>query len=195
MALGLAMALAGCGFHPLYGDHGAGGDTNAELAQVRVQPIPDRTGQLLYNKLRDRFNPRGKPAEPRYVLEVTVKERSDSLLLDPSDTSSRNNLELTASFQLREIQSGVTALQGRSQASISYDVLDSQYATIVSEQDVRDRATKILSDDISTRVALYFSSGKPASAATQPVLESPTSPFSSGPPSSLPSTSPPPASP
>lgn len=168
LALGLATTLAGCGFHPLYGDHGATGDTNAELAQVRVQPIPDRTGQLLYNKLRDRLNPRGKPAEPRYVLEITLKERGENLLLDPSNTASRDNLELTAYFQLRDIQSGATALKGQSRATISYDIQDSQYATIVSQQDVRDRATKILSDDISTRLALYFSSGQPAAAAAEP---------------------------
>jgi LPS-assembly lipoprotein len=170
LGLGLATTLAGCGFEPLYGNHGANGDTNAELAQVRVAPIANRTGQLLYNRLRDRLNPRGKPAEPRYVLEITIQERSEDLLLEPNNTTSRTSLELTALFQLREIESGATALKGQSRTSISYDVLTSQYATISSEQDARDRATKQLSDDISTRLALYFAKGQ---AAAEPAAPAP----------------------
>jgi len=179
LGFGLATMLAGCGFHPLYGNHGGDTNTNTALAQVRVAPIADRTGQLLYNRLRDRLNPRGRPAEPRYVLEVTVVERSEDLLLEPNNTPSRTSLELTALFQLREIESGATALKGQSRATISYDILniENEYGTMTSAQDVRDRATKQLSDDISTRLALYFSNGqpKPDLVAPAPVL-TPSSP-------------------
>jgi LPS-assembly lipoprotein len=168
LALGLATLLAGCGFEPLYGRHDTDAATSADLAQVRVAPIANRTGQMLYNKLRDRLSPRGKPAEPRYVLEITVEEQGEDLLLEPNNTTSRTLLELTAHYQLREIQSGATTLKGQSRASISYDVLSSQYATIVSEQDVRDRATKQLSDDISTRLALFFAKGQTASGSAAP---------------------------
>jgi len=168
LALSLATLLAGCGFEPLYGRHDTDTATSAYLAQVRVAPIADRTGQLLYNKLRDRLNPRGKPAEPRYVLEITVEEHGEDLLLEPNNTTSRTLLELIAHYQLREIQSGATTLKGQSRASISYDILSSQYATISSEQDVRDRATKELSDDISTRLALFFSKGQTASESAAP---------------------------
>jgi LPS-assembly lipoprotein len=168
LALGFATTLAGCGFEPLYGNHGADANINAELAQVRVAPIANRTGQMLYNRLRDRLNPRGRPAEPRYVLEITILERGEELLLEPNETASRTSLELTALFQLREIESGATALKGQSRSTISYDIQNSQYATISSEQDVRDRATKQLSDDISTRLALYFSSGQAASTSVAP---------------------------
>jgi LPS-assembly lipoprotein len=168
LALGLAAMLAGCGFEPLYGNHDTNSSTSADLAQVRVAPIANRTGQLLYNRLRDRLNPRGKPVEPRYVLEITIQERGEDLLLEPNNTTSRTRLELTALFQLREIESGATALKGQSRSSISYDILTSQYATISSEQDARDRATKQLSDDISTRLALYFSRGQGASESAAP---------------------------
>jgi LPS-assembly lipoprotein len=165
VGLGLATTLAGCGFRPLYGTHDNGPTAAMDLSQVRVAPIADRTGQLLYNRLRDRLNPRGKPDEPVYVLEVTIVERNEDLLLEPSETPSRTMLELTANFQLRKIDSGATVLKGASRSNISYDILnlDNQYGTITSERDVRDRATKQLSEDISTRLALYFSTGQTAS--------------------------------
>jgi LPS-assembly lipoprotein len=175
-ALGLASALGGCGFHPLYGNHGDGQDTNTDLSNVRIAPIADRTGQLLYNQLRDRLNPRGKPTEPVYVLEVVVIERSMDLLLEPNDTASRTTLDLTAQYKLRDIKSGSTLLTSQSRSSISYDVQTSQYATLSSAQDVRQRATKQLTDDISTRLALFFSNGQPTPSAAAPSATPPTAP-------------------
>lgn len=167
-ALGFASALGGCGFHPLYGNHSDGQDTNTDLSNVRIAPIANRTGQLLYNQLRDRLNPHGKPTEPVYVLEVVLVESGEDLLLEPNETASRTLLELTAQYKLRDIKSGSTLLTSQSRSNISYDIQTSQYATISSEQDVRRRATKQLSDDISTRVALFFSNGQPAPSAAAP---------------------------
>ncbi len=175
-ALGLATALGGCGFHPLYGTNSDGRNTNADLANVRIAPIADRTGQLLYNQLRDRLNPTGKPTEPVYVLEVVIVEHGADLLLEPNDTASRTILELTAHYKLRDIKSGSTLLTSQSRSSLSYDVQTSQYATLSSEQDVRQRATKQLSDDISTRLALFFSSGQAAAAAAEPAAPASTAP-------------------
>jgi len=173
-ALGFATALGGCGFHPLYGTHSDGQDTNGDLANVRIAPIANRTGQLLYNQLRDRLNPTGKPAEPVYVLEVVIVESGSDLLLEPNNTASRTILDLTAHYKLRDIKSGSTLLTSQSRSSLSYDIQDSQYATLSSEQDVRRRATKQLSDDISTRLALFFSSGEAAAAAAAPAAPAPS---------------------
>lgn len=175
-ALGVTGALGGCGFHPLYGTHSDSQNTNADLANVRIAPIANRTGQLLYNQLRDRLNPTGKPAEPVYVLEVVIVESGADLLLEPNNTASRTILDLTAQYKLRDIKSGSTLLTSQSRSSLSYDIQDSQYATLSSEQDVRRRATKQLSDDISTRLALFFSSGEAAAAAAQPAAPAPTAP-------------------
>jgi LPS-assembly lipoprotein len=160
LALLGALVLAGCGFHPLYGKHAGGQSAAIQFAQVRIQPIADRTGQLLYNKLRDRFNPRGKPANPVYLLQVTLHERQERLLVETDETASRVNLILRAEYQLKQFGTDTVLDSGVSQTVISYDVLGSQFqfSTLSSEADVRDRATEQLSEDISTRIAIYFSS-------------------------------------
>lgn len=158
-SLFLAVPLGACGFEPLYGSRGPTGNTNLDLSQVRVAPIANRAGQLLYNKLRDRLNSRGKPTEPTYVLEVKLDEQSQQLLIEPDQTASRSNLVLRADFQLRKIESGETLFKGFSQATVGYDVLTSQFSTLSSQQNARDLATRQLSEDISTRLALYFSKG------------------------------------
>jgi hypothetical protein len=47
-----ASMLHACGFKPLYGG-GQGDGAAAGLSQVRIVSIPDRSGQLLYNDLRE----------------------------------------------------------------------------------------------------------------------------------------------
>ncbi|HKA64672.1 MAG TPA: hypothetical protein VKD00_02965, partial [Methyloceanibacter sp.] len=46
-----ALALAGCGFQPLYGTTAGGSRLGAVMAGVDVTPIPGRVGQRLRNEL------------------------------------------------------------------------------------------------------------------------------------------------
>lgn len=160
----LLLALAGCGFQPLYGQRGVtGGSMQDELAAIRIAPIADRSGQLLYNELRDRLNPYGKPGEPRYLLDVSLAERSSELAFRGDETATRANLRLTANYTLRRsVSEGGTAeteviAKGQTRTTTAYDILESQYATIVSIEDARARAIRVLSDDLQARLAVALS--------------------------------------
>lgn len=156
----LLLGLAGCGFRPLYGQRSAtSGNVGDEFEQIRITPIADRTGQLLYNELRDRLNPRGRPASPRYVLTVTLTEDSQQLALRGDETATRANLTLTATYALRRADADTAeggeavVTSGHARIVTSYDILESQYATLVSIDDARARSVRLLSDDIQTRLA------------------------------------------
>ena len=61
IALGVALlAVAGCGFRPLYGERADG--ARERLAAVAINPIRDHIGYEVYNLLRDSLTPRGAPA-------------------------------------------------------------------------------------------------------------------------------------
>lgn len=159
----MALGLGGCGFEPLYGRREDGGSAAAELAAIRIAPIADRTGQLLYNELRDRLNPRGKPATPLYILRVTLVETREELAFRGDETATRANLLLTANYVLQRAASQggsgeeVTVAKGESRVTASYDILESQYATLVSIDDARGRAVQVLGDDIQARLAVVLS--------------------------------------
>lgn len=166
---GLAAALAGCGFEPLYGQRGAtGGSAAEELAAIRILPIANRTGQMLYNELRDRLNPRGKPAQPRYELAISLTEEVDEFAFRGDETATRANLTLTADYVLQrsvaESPSGKAepVARGRARITTAYDILESQFATIISIDDARARSVRALSDDLQARLAVALS---PATAA------------------------------
>jgi LPS-assembly lipoprotein len=167
--LGVLGPLAACGFEPLYGQRGAaGGSAAAELATIRIVPIADRTGQLLYNELRDRLNPRGKPASPRYLLTITLEETKEELAFRGDETATRANLNISATYELRRTVSESEAgndevvTTGLARITTAYDILESQFATLVSIDDARARSVRALGDDIQARLAVALS---PRSAA------------------------------
>jgi len=47
------LALAACGFHPLYGEGGRSDELAAKLASIRVAQITERYGQAMTNELHD----------------------------------------------------------------------------------------------------------------------------------------------
>ncbi len=154
----LALALAACGYRPLYGERGAeGGSVAEELALIRIEAIPDRIGQQMYNMLRERLSPYGKPERAKYVLSVTLAETRENLFLERDETATRANLTLKASFVLRRLGDGEVIATGQSRAVSSYDILSSQFASVVSQEDARLRGARAVSDDIRTRLALALS--------------------------------------
>ena len=61
----LCLALAGCGYKPLYGENrGDSAAMTADLATIRIEAIPDRIGQKMYNMLHERLTPDGRIADP-----------------------------------------------------------------------------------------------------------------------------------
>lgn len=154
----LCLALAGCGYEPLYGEHGATGTAvSADLAAIRIEAIPDRIGQIMYNLLHERLTPEGKAPQPQYTLRVRLREIVEELLYERDETATRANLTLRADYELRRIADNELIAKGTSRATSGYDILSSQYATLVSKDDARDRSARVISDDIRTRMAVALS--------------------------------------
>ena len=171
--LALISPLAGCGWEPLYGQSqtlgSVGGDAGPRLAQVHIQPIADRTGQQLYNNLRDRMNPQGVPPDPNYDLIVTLGQISSPQLVSVNQTATRIDTTFTATFNLyRRDNPGVSIFHATSRTTTAYDIPSDPYSAVVSSADAQRRAAQSLSDDISNRVASFL--------ATQPQQQQQPSP-------------------
>jgi LPS-assembly lipoprotein len=154
LLLGIPL-LASCGFQPLYAEHGdvAAAD---QLAAVRIEPLPDRSGQVLYNALLDGLNPLGRPASPEYLLRIRLDETSERLALRTDETETRVNVTITASFQLFPIEGKEPVFQGVSRTTTAYNVLTSPYATLTSSEDALSRAQGDLAREIRQRLAIFL---------------------------------------
>ena len=158
----VCLSAAGCGFRPLYAeraDDGADISVTTELAAIRIEAIPNRIGQEVYNMLRDRLNPNGRPDAPRYVLRVALEENSEILFISDDQTASRVDLTLKANYKLIEAGTDRVITDGASRSTASYDVLsvEYEYATVTSRNAARTRAARLICDEIRTRLALALS--------------------------------------
>ncbi len=149
--VGFGGVLTGCGFEPLYGKS-AKGDARL-LKLVQIERIEDRTGQKMRTMLRQKFGQRAAPAKPRWSLSVSLSESLRGLAVQRDATTTRRELAVTTRFSLTEL--GVKnprIFRGNAISINSFNELLSEYATLSAENDARDRALRILSEEIRVRV-------------------------------------------
>ncbi len=156
-ALVLLAALTACGFRPLYGPQAGYDSSLAELASITVSRIPDRTGQILQNDLRDRLTPRGAPANPRYRLGVSMLTQREGVAFEKDESVTRINLTLSASYQLTEIATGSVLSSGATRSVAAFNVVQSEFANISAEADAERRAALAVGENIWIRLGVYFS--------------------------------------
>lgn len=154
--LAVLLLLGACGFRPLHGERTPGEGALAEFARIKVTPIADRIGQQLHNYLLTALNPAGRPARPRYVMTTRVKESSQSLAVRKSAFATRANLTVRADYNLVDAVNGQQLTSGQSSITVSYNILDSDFATLMVEKDARSRAVRELSEDIRVRLGVFF---------------------------------------
>ncbi len=159
----VTLVLTGCGFRPLYGTHSADPRAAGEMANIYVQPLPDREGQLVRNALLDRLNPKGEPREPRYRLEVKLDVSEAQVALQKDETATRDDVTYTITFTLYEGSVGLT--NGSFTRNFSFDYLNQQYSNISARNDVRARAADEIATEIRNRMATYFIRAARAHAA------------------------------
>lgn len=161
-ALFLAALLAGCGFRPLYQKSETDPGVLSDLAQVKIlnvraaEPELDRLGQQLHNLLRQRLTPSGAPAAPRYVLESDLSVSVARTGIQITDEATRARVTVHSAFRLLDAATNEVVYRGTERSVNSYNVADSQFATLSAENDASRRAVREISDAIRLRLAIYF---------------------------------------
>lgn len=159
--LGLALGLAGCGFHPLYATpHGS---MRQDLGSIYVEPVPDRLGYELRNSLIDVLDAPAVSAGAAYRLRLTLAEKSDAVGVQSQTFGTvtqtaitRYNDRLTVEYELADAATGAVVTRGAETGLSAYNVLASPYATLVAQQDADRRAADDIADRIRIDLAVFF---------------------------------------
>lgn len=149
------LLLGACGFQPLHAKRG-GRAAAADLATIYVNRIQDRAGQQLRNHLLDILTPRGSPREPRYYLSVNLTESIQELAVRKDSFATRANFQLSATYQLTDAKSKRSLLVSGSRVVSGYNISQSEFATLIAEKDARSKAVQQISEDIRSRLGVYF---------------------------------------
>lgn len=167
----LICALCGCGFEPLYVEKTSGNDLwyynneydadiVREMAQIKVETVTDRIGQLIKNELMDTFNPYGTPKCAKYFLKLEpVEKTTTEQALRDDITATREKVKYTVNYELWSEEKG-RLVGGNSWVFLSYDLLDNPYSTSMDKKKVEKDGAKIIANDISLRIGAYFHSVK-----------------------------------
>lgn len=140
------LALAGCGFSPVYAPGTAGSGLRNTIA---VEAPATEEGFHLRRQLLDRL---GTPAEIRYLLAVTLDIGSDPVAITAAGEITRYNLPGTAGWALSDAATGAVLAQGEVSAFAGYSTTSSTVATRASERDATERLMVALADLIVTRL-------------------------------------------
>ena len=169
-ALALGTLLAGC-FEPLYGEKTLAGGPGLRdrLSSVSVDRIGAPSGSPaariaveLQNDLIFNFNGGAAPPSKTHQLKVTLLTQNQQIIVDI--TTARADVQqfgINAIYTLLESATGKQVLVGQAFARVSYDNPGQQqrFANARGQRDAENRAAKVISDNIRSRLASYFAAG------------------------------------
>jgi LPS-assembly lipoprotein len=155
--LGL-LALAACGFKPVYGVDSAGKSPAAvqQFAAIEIPPMPNRLGQQMRNLLIDSLHPSGAATDYRFRLDTSVTEAVVDLGLQQNSTSTRGQVRLTVRYALVDNSSGKAVLRETLRTSTGYNILINQFSSVLSQDDAEAQGLQQIADDMTLHLAMYF---------------------------------------
>jgi LPS-assembly lipoprotein len=157
----VVLTLGACGFEPVYGTASAA--RHAEFRAIEVAPIKNRVGQELRNHLINALGAGHDKA--RYRLSVELEEQQAEFAIQANDEVTRFKLTLIAQFTLVDLATTTSIYSGTTRSIGSYNVVNSEFATVASERDARTRAAQDLAFNIRERLIIYFSKDDAIAAA------------------------------
>ena len=163
-AICLPLALAGCGFTPLYAAPGV----VSNLAAIDVIAPQGRTGFLLGEHLNDAFG-RNHAGAAAYAMRLSLAESRIPRGIRTDLVATRYEYILTADYTLSKLPAGDIAKRGRVRVEVTYDSADQPYAAIIAEQDAQDRSAEEAARRIQLEVAAWLATGEPKAKAPKVV--------------------------
>ena len=170
MALAAAGLLAGC-FQPLYGEKSltGGPGVRERMSSVDVGNIPAPNGTpeaRLAVEVRNAliFDLTGGSGtnSPTHNLAVRLTTMRQQVIVDITTARPQvSQYGINATYTLTEIATGKPVVTGQTFARVSYDNPGQaqRFANARGQRDAENRAAKVISDQITSRLASYFPAG------------------------------------
>ena len=154
-----AVALAGCGFRPMYGPRPD--SIAAGLETVRVGLIAERNGQLLRRHLEQRLGRGNAPV--RYDLRVGLAYGIEVQGFARDGTPSRVRITATANWFLYDTNAPPRLVtQGTDRTFDAYNVPENQFFSADTAREATERRlVEQLAEDLVRRLAVRFEAGPP----------------------------------
>ena len=165
----LAALTAGC-FQPMYAEHTDGTPALREkLMGVEVPPVDKpnasreaRVGVEIRNQLAFKLYGTATGMPPTHRLVLRFQDSRSSLMIDPNTAlPTSENVGIDAQYNLIEIATNKSVMTGTTFARVSYDMPGSyqRFSRTRAYRDAEDRAANEIAENITTRLASFFTAG------------------------------------
>ncbi len=145
------LALAGCGFTPLYATPGL----SSGLSAVEVVAPQGRVAFLMRQDLDDALG-RDKAAAPQWRLDLIVTQARDPRGLRLDDVAERYALTITVDYTLTSLATGEKLHSGQVTSQVSYDAADAPYAGIAARQNTQEKVASDAARRIQVDLAAWL---------------------------------------
>ena len=149
----MPLALAACGFEPVYAPGGSG---SALFGKVAVSEPNTTDSFMLVQNLEQRLG-RSAQSSSAYGLDVNVSTVTRAAAITPTNETNRYTIDGRANYSLMSKETGQVLASGTVIDFVAYSAAGSTVSTLADERAAKERLMVILSDQIVTR--LYAAPG------------------------------------
>lgn len=144
--LALPLALAACGFTPVYGPGGTG---TVLQNNVTIDEPSTQDGYLLTRHLEVRL---GRTGAGRFALTTMIATTEEGLAINRAGDTTRFNILGAVEYVLRDTTTGEIVTSGTVDAFTGYSATGTTVSELAAERDARERLMVILGDQIIARL-------------------------------------------
>ncbi|MDA7966760.1 LPS assembly lipoprotein LptE [Ruegeria sp.] len=149
----MPLALAACGFEPVYAPGGSG---SALFGRVAVSEPNTTDSFMLVQNLEQRLG-RSAQSGDEFGLDVNVSTVTRAAAITTTNETNRYTIDGRANYTLRSNETGQVLASGTVTDFVGYSAAGSTVSTLADERAAKERLMVILSDQIVTR--LYAAPG------------------------------------
>ena len=142
----IGLAVAGCGFAPVYGTNSG---AQALQNRVLVNAPNTREDYALVRQIERRL---GRAETIEYRLNVDLEISEDGVAITPDGDITRYNVTGTATYVMTNATTDATAASGTVSTFTSYSAVGTTVVTLNAQEDARDRLAVALADLILSRL-------------------------------------------
>lgn len=160
--------ITSCGFTPIHKKHTTINDgtlkeidVNNFLESINVEEsTKDIANQQLASVLAKKLSFNSQQREKKYRLHTAVTTKIYEIAVQQNREATRYNQHVSAEYILTDIETFKIVNQDTIELTGSYDLNESEYATLVAERDTRKHLINQLSQELKIRLVQYYFSKK-----------------------------------
>ena len=141
----------GCNLKPLYSEQE--GALPVKIGNISFSENPSKLNLIFNNSLEKALNPEGNNISPKYSLDVKLIKSSLSFAIQNNSVNNRTRIDLVADYTLIKLATNKIIVQDKAIAVDSFEITQSPYSNLISEEEVMNILARNLSNEIKLRLS------------------------------------------